>query len=67
MGYNDFFKHQYKVTRLSDSDHEITSEVVTGSRAAIRKQEEFEVQGFRVVILNMTKGVEEYRTPRVKV
>ena len=63
MGYNDYFKHTYRVSKISIEDHEIGSEIVIGSQAAFRKQLDLEEQGFRVMVLNITKGgVEEYRT-----
>ena len=62
MGYNDYFKHTYRVSKISVEDHEIGSETVIGSRAAFVKQQELEEQGFRVMVFNVTKGIEEYRT-----
>ena len=62
MGYNDYFKHTYRVSKISVDNHEIGSDTVIGSQAAFRKQLDLEEQGFRVMVFNITKGIEEYRT-----
>jgi hypothetical protein len=62
MGYNKYSEHTYKVVRLSEAGHEVSSTVATGSRKAFELQRDLEDQGFPVSVFNVTKGVEEYRT-----
>ena len=64
MGYNDFWQHRYKITRVSELGHEISSEIVTGSRTATSKLRDLEEQGQMVVVFNLTKGIEEHRTKK---
>lgn len=62
MSYNQYSQHKYKVIRLSDAGHEVSSTAATGSRKAFELQRDLEDQGFAVSVFNVTKGIEEYRT-----
>lgn len=62
MAYNDFWQHTYKVIWIGETGHEISHEIVVGSRNAILKQEALEVQGKNVSVWNVTKGVEEWNS-----
>lgn len=62
MAYNDFHQHTYKIIRIGGTGHEISHEVVVGSRAAFAAQQNLEEQGLLVSVWNITKGVEEWNT-----
>ena len=58
-----FWDHEYTITKVDPTLREIEVITVLGSREAIFRQEQFEDQGFFAIVFNNTTKDEEYRTP----
>lgn len=58
-----FWEHEYRVTKIDPTLNRVEVAIVTGSRDATAKQEEFENEGYFAIVYNNTTKEEEYRTP----